>query len=60
MSTLKEYPRKIHLNKVCRSCLTERGHLREVRNTRIPMMMEYCTSVQVIGLKRQLSVLLII
>lgn len=47
MSSLKKQRRKIHLNKVCRSCLTEQGRLREIHNTRIPMMMEYCTSVQV-------------
>ncbi|KAJ8939009.1 hypothetical protein NQ314_011259, partial [Rhamnusium bicolor] len=39
--------RKINLAKVCRACLSERGHLREIYPTRIPMMMESCAAVQV-------------
>lgn len=39
--------RRFQLHQVCRSCLTERGHLREIFSTRIPMMMESCASVQV-------------
>lgn len=47
MSKLTPKVKRIQLNKVCRSCLTERGHLREIFSTRIPMMMETCASVQV-------------
>ncbi|KAJ8917491.1 hypothetical protein NQ315_005540 [Exocentrus adspersus] len=39
--------RKINLAKVCRTCLSERRHLKEIRTTRIPKMMESCASVRV-------------
>jgi hypothetical protein len=39
--------RKINLNKVCRACLTERGHLREIFSTKLPKMMESCAVIQV-------------
>ncbi|KAF2899531.1 hypothetical protein ILUMI_06647 [Ignelater luminosus] len=39
--------RKLHFNKICRSCLSERGHLRELFSTRLPLMMESCATIQV-------------
>lgn len=39
--------RKINMNKVCRSCLSERGHLREIFSTKLPKMMETCATLQV-------------
>ncbi|KRT86638.1 zinc-finger associated domain containing protein, partial [Oryctes borbonicus] len=47
MSKIKGTVKKIHLKKVCRCCLSERGHLREIMSTKIPMMIESCTEVKI-------------
>ncbi|RZB40292.1 zinc finger protein 2 -like, partial [Asbolus verrucosus] len=47
MSKMKVRTRKINLNKVCRACLSERGHLREIFSTKLPKMMESCAVIQV-------------
>ncbi|KAK5646023.1 hypothetical protein RI129_004487 [Pyrocoelia pectoralis] len=39
--------RKLHFNKICRSCLRERGHLRDLFSTRLPVMMEICATIKV-------------
>ncbi|KAI4465258.1 zinc finger and scan domain-containing [Holotrichia oblita] len=48
MSKNKGNMRNIHLKKVCRCCLTERGHLREIMSTKIPMMIENCAEVKIL------------
>ncbi|KAJ8961280.1 hypothetical protein NQ318_008965 [Aromia moschata] len=47
MSKAANKTRKINLESVCRACLSERGHLRDIHSTKIPKMMESCASVQV-------------
>ncbi|XP_044267229.1 zinc finger protein 2 homolog [Tribolium madens] len=47
MSKMKIRMRIINVNKVCRTCLSERGHLREIFPTKLPKMMENCASIQV-------------
>ncbi|EFA03089.1 zinc finger protein ZFP2 [Tribolium castaneum] len=47
MSKMKIRMRLINVNKVCRTCLSERGHLREIFSTKLPKMMENCASIQV-------------
>lgn len=39
--------RKLHFSKICRSCLRERGHLRDLFSTRLPLMMETCAAIKV-------------
>ncbi|KAF5282788.1 hypothetical protein FQR65_LT02785 [Abscondita terminalis] len=39
--------RKLHFNNICRSCLRERGHLRDLFATRLPLMMETCAAIKI-------------
>ncbi|CAH0557195.1 unnamed protein product [Brassicogethes aeneus] len=38
---------KLDFNKICRTCLSNRGHLREIFSTKIPRMIENLTSLEV-------------
>ncbi|XP_022907040.2 zinc finger protein OZF-like isoform X1 [Onthophagus taurus] len=41
--------REVNLEKVCRCCLSDKGTLKDVIDTKLPPMLQFCTSIDMLG-----------